>query len=108
MKYRKKPVVVEAVQWRGGNIEEIQSFMAERKILNRIYNCMRIPRYAAGTSSVTVKGVAGYAKDCAYAVPKIQKLLYLLGCGENYDGEIEEELIELEQWFVLRKLEKWN
>jgi hypothetical protein len=81
---------------------------AERKILNRIYNCMRIPRYAAGTSSVTVKGVAGYAKDCAYAVPKIQKLLYLLGCGENYDGEIEEELIELEQWFVLRKLEKWN
>jgi hypothetical protein len=29
MKYRKKPVVVEAVQWRGGNIEEIQSFMAD-------------------------------------------------------------------------------
>lgn len=29
MKYRKKPVVVEAVQWTGINLEEIKSFVGE-------------------------------------------------------------------------------
>ena len=29
MKYRKKPVVIEAVQWTGINLEEIKSFVGE-------------------------------------------------------------------------------
>ena len=29
MKYRKKPVVVEAIQWTGMNLEEIKSFVGE-------------------------------------------------------------------------------
>ena len=30
-KYRKKPVVVEAVQWTGENVEEIEEFMKDAK-----------------------------------------------------------------------------
>ena len=30
MKYRKKPVVIEAVQWTGKNLEEIKSFVGEQ------------------------------------------------------------------------------
>ena len=29
MKYRKKPVIIEAVQWTGLNLEEIKSFVSE-------------------------------------------------------------------------------
>lgn len=29
MKYRKKPVVIEAIQWTGLNLEEIKSFVGE-------------------------------------------------------------------------------
>lgn len=29
MKYRKKPVVIEAVQWLGDNLNEIEDFMGE-------------------------------------------------------------------------------
>ena len=30
MKYRKKPVVIEALQWTGTNLEEIKSFVGEQ------------------------------------------------------------------------------
>ena len=29
MKYRKKPVVIEAIQWNGTNLEEIKAFVGE-------------------------------------------------------------------------------
>ena len=32
MKYRKKPVVVEAVQWNGFNLEEIKEFVGDSLI----------------------------------------------------------------------------
>ena len=34
MKFRKKPVVIEAVQWTGTNVRQIYSFMHEESILN--------------------------------------------------------------------------
>ena len=34
MKYRKKPVVVEAVQWNGLNLEEIKEFVGDSLIYN--------------------------------------------------------------------------
>ena len=34
MKYRKKPVVIEAVQWNGRNLEEIKEFVGESLIYN--------------------------------------------------------------------------
>jgi hypothetical protein len=35
-KYRKKPVVIEAVQWTGNNLEELRSFVPEEHRHNRI------------------------------------------------------------------------
>lgn len=32
MKYRKKPVVIEAVQWNGRNLEEIKEFVGDSLI----------------------------------------------------------------------------
>ena len=32
MKYRKKPVVVEAIQWNGFNLEEIKEFVGDSLI----------------------------------------------------------------------------
>ena len=34
MKYRKKPVVIEAVQWNGLNLEEIKEFVGDSLIYN--------------------------------------------------------------------------
>lgn len=34
MKYRKKPIVVEAVQWNGLNLEEIKEFVGDSLIYN--------------------------------------------------------------------------
>lgn len=34
MKYRKKPIVVEAVQWNGLNLEEIKDFVGDSLIYN--------------------------------------------------------------------------
>lgn len=34
MKYRKKPIVIEAVQWNGLNLEEIKDFVGDSLIYN--------------------------------------------------------------------------
>ena len=34
MKYRKKPIVIEAVQWNGLNLEEIKKFVGDSLIYN--------------------------------------------------------------------------
>lgn len=34
MKYRKKPIVIEAVQWNGLNLEEIKEFVGDSLIYN--------------------------------------------------------------------------
>lgn len=36
MKYKKKPVIVEAIRWNGFNLEEIKSFVGESLIYNII------------------------------------------------------------------------
>ncbi len=34
MKYRKRPVIIEAVQWNGNNIEIIHNFMSVKKVIH--------------------------------------------------------------------------
>ena len=33
MKYRKKPVVIEAIQWNGNNLKEVKNFVDEKVLL---------------------------------------------------------------------------
>ena len=42
MKYRKKPVVVEAIQWNGDNLAEVINFV-DRKVL--LYNFLRFENH---------------------------------------------------------------
>lgn len=79
MKYRKKPVVIEAIQWNGHNLEEIKSFVGsdlEYDIIDTAWQVgkgspyvdMRI-KTLEGIHHVTagdyiIKGVAGEFYPC--------------------------------------------
>jgi hypothetical protein len=56
MKFRKKPVVIEAIQWTGKNLEEVLSFAKTNQIENDfIENWIQIP-----TLEGTMKAMPGY------------------------------------------------
>ena len=46
MKYRKKPVVVEAIQWDGLNLEEIKAFVGESLIYDIIDTAWQVGKGA--------------------------------------------------------------
>ena len=60
------------------------------------------------TQSMSIRGATGYAHDCTYALPKIAALIELVGRGETYDGEFENDMKELEAWFAKRGKENWE
>lgn len=66
MKYRKKPVVVEAIQYNGENKVEIQLFM--NMYLDEVYKRLRIPTYEgyvfASIGDYIIKGVKGEFYPC--------------------------------------------
>ena len=44
MKYRKKPVVIEAIQWTGNNADEVECFTGEKNFYRVLYdNSLVIP-----------------------------------------------------------------
>jgi len=71
MKYRKKPVVIEAVQWNGANSEEIKSLNTNKVIVAFYYgNNPRVEiKTLEGIMTATlsdwiIKGVAGELYPC--------------------------------------------
>jgi len=63
MKFRKKPVVIEAVQWTGKNLEELRSFVPEKFRHNKIHQPMGIVT-PEGVLTISegdwiIKGVSG-------------------------------------------------
>lgn len=46
MKYRKKPVVIEAVQWNGLNLEEIKKFVGDSLIYEISYTAWKVGKGA--------------------------------------------------------------
>lgn len=82
MKYRKKPVVIEAVQWTGDNIDEIAKFLGHRNFSHDERDGLRI-HTLEGTHNATVtdqiiKGVKGEFYSC--------KLDIFAATYENEDG----------------------
>jgi hypothetical protein len=45
MKFRKKPVVIEAVQWTGKNLREITAFVEGVPAINTVYACAKWQDY---------------------------------------------------------------
>jgi hypothetical protein len=66
VKYRKKPVVVEAIQYNGENKVETQLFM--NMYLDEVYKRLRIPTYEgyvfASVGDYIIKGVKGEFYPC--------------------------------------------
>lgn len=72
MKFRKKPVVIEAVQYTGGNLPEIESFvgalayMADDELVIRTLEDGKGPsaRHVASPGDWIIKGVKGEFYPC--------------------------------------------
>lgn len=79
MKYRKKPVVVNAVQWTGTNVLEMYSFINHHSILTPVvvdepFDVGTLEgKHIASVGDYIIKGVAGEFYPCK---PDIFELTY--------------------------------
>ena len=75
MKYRKKPVVIDAVQWLGSNLSEIQGFYRPDGILvgNKIVISTLEGAVTADVGDWIIKGVKGEFYPCK---PDIFQMTY--------------------------------
>ena len=68
LKYRKKPVVIEAIQYIGSNHDEITAFTEDRASLFGKDNAMEIPtlegNHKCSIGDFVIKGVAGEFYPC--------------------------------------------
>lgn len=79
MEYRKKPVVIEAIEWTGLNLEEIKQFVGkdlEYDIMDAAWQCGKWPvttnvriktlegTHHASTGDYIIKGVSGEFYPC--------------------------------------------
>lgn len=70
-RYRKKPVVIEAAQWTGGNVIEIYDFIGSKEIPikgNRIIIPILEGNHLARKGDFIIKGVAGEFYSCKPAI----------------------------------------
>ena len=89
MKFRKKPVVIEAVLWNGENIDEIAAFMKWRNFEHDKRNGLIIRtlegQHIATVGDYIIKGVAGEFYPCK---PDIFAATYDLVCDhDDYQGQ---------------------
>ena len=86
MKYRKKPVVIEAIQWTGGNANEVTAFLGSAAWWDAIGPVITTLEGELHTSvgDWIIKGVAGEFYPCK---PDIFEKTYDLAEieGEKYD-----------------------
>ena len=76
MKYRKKPVVIEAVQWDGENLDEVMTFCngdasyelmargTSELVIATLEDGESIARHVASVRDFIIKGVAGEFYPC--------------------------------------------
>lgn len=67
MKFRKKPVVIEAIQWNGKNVDEIKEFMKVEKITpcnDKIHIVTLEGVMEASKNDFIIKGVQGEFYPC--------------------------------------------
>ena len=79
MKYRKKPVVIEAVQWTGSNIDEVVAFAGSAVLSMQISPMKQFHigtlegQHAASVGDYIIKGVKGEFYPCK---PDIFEMTY--------------------------------
>lgn len=77
MKYRKKPVVIDAIQWTGDNIDEIAAFMHPQKPIKKADQTIGIETLegimVASINDYIIKGIKDELYPCK---PEIFKETY--------------------------------
>jgi len=77
MKYRKKPIIIEAIQWNGNNWEELEEFGNERDIISNPDGTLTIAtlegNHIANKGDWIIKGIMGEVYLCK---PDIFKKTY--------------------------------
>lgn len=69
----------------------------QREALEMAYDALGIPFPASGTQTTTIRGLAEFAADCRRILPKVRRLLLLVGTGEMYPGELRSEIDSLDK-----------
>jgi hypothetical protein len=66
MKYRKKPVVIEAIQWTNNNLDEVLEFAYERSIVvnGELFLETLEGRMKANVGDFLIKGIKGEVYPC--------------------------------------------
>lgn len=76
MKYRKKPVVIEAIRWEGENLDEVMTFCngdasyelmargSSELVIATLEDGESIARHVASVGDFIIKGVAGEFYPC--------------------------------------------
>ena len=82
MKYRKKPVVVEAVQWNGFNLEEIKEFVGDSLIYGVSDSAWKVGK-GAPTVYLEIKTLEGnhICRGGEYVIKGVKGELY--SCKED-------------------------
>lgn len=62
MKYRKKPVVIEAVQWNGYNLEEIMNFIDSEFKYNKDNTYYYTDKFLYSDNELTIRTLEGLMK----------------------------------------------
>ena len=67
-KYRKKPIVIEAMQWHGDNFQELEEFGSERHIISNPDGTLTIGtlegNHLAQKGDWIIKGIKGEVYPC--------------------------------------------
>ena len=68
MKYRKKPVIVEAIQWKGDNWEELEDFGSERHIISNPDGTLTVEtlegNHTTNKGDWIIRGIKGEVYPC--------------------------------------------
>ena len=68
MRYRKKPIVIEAIQWNGTNVDEVADFMERSAVMTDEDDRFHIPTLEgdiwASKGDFIIKGVKGEFYPC--------------------------------------------
>lgn len=77
MKYRKKPVVVDAIQWNGENIEEVKNFVGDT-LIYVIYQSDYITRYYITKYKLMIRTLEGdmYVHEGDYIIKGVEGEFY--------------------------------
>jgi hypothetical protein len=116
-KYRKKPIVIEAIQWTGNNYDDLINFGSEREIIDNGNKTLTITtlegNHIASNGDYIIRGIKGEVYPCK---PDIFKATYeeeknkknCFSCIHIPICNIRHNLYKLHNERVLKMIAEWD